>query len=377
MERTRTDCDVLIVGGGPTGVALALFCLARGVTAEVYERSATVYPLPRAVVMDDEIQRAFAAIDFDLESITTKMRGAEFLDRNNQRVIGMELPEHGDWPYGHYPVVSFHQPTFERTLRETLNERGGVLRLEHNVLHVTQHHDYVVAAIETSDGSVVERSGRWIVAADGASSPLRKAAGIQLVDLEFDEEWVVVDVQVHKDVMLPPFVQQVCDPKRIVTVVPGHADWRRWEFRVNPDESGQDLVEPSRLQELLRPWITEEQGTVQRTAVYRFHATVANHMRAGNLFLAGDSAHQMPPFLGQGMCSGIRDAVNLAWKFAAIANLGAGDALLDSYDAERRPHATGVVHHAVDMGMLMNRIAAQDEPADTSAGYGGAGPFQF
>ncbi len=375
MERTRTDCDVLIVGGGPTGVALALFCLARGITAEVYERSATVYPLPRAVVMDDEIQRAFAAVDIDLESITTKMRGAEFLNRHGERVIGLELPEEGNWAYGFYPVVCFHQPTLETTLRSILLERGGVLQREHTIVEVQQFDDHVVASIQAPDGSVFQRSCRWLVAADGASSPLRKSVGIQLTDLEFDEEWVVVDVRVRDDVRLPLLTQQCCGPDRIVTVVPGHADWRRWEFRVNPGELGREIAEPARLAELLQPWISEAEGIVERSAVYRFHATVADNMRAGNIFLAGDSAHQMPPFLGQGMCSGIRDAVNLAWKFAAVTNEHVSEALLDSYDAERRPHATGVVHHAVDTGMLMNRIASEDKANDTSAGYGGGRPF--
>ncbi len=373
------DVDVLVIGGGPTGVATALFCLARGLSVEVVEKQGDVYPLPRAVVIDDEIQRALASIDIDVSAITTKMSGAEFLNGDGEQIIGIELPEDGDYPYGFFPVVFIHQPTFEGHLRRLLRERGGAFSLETEVHDFSEQVDAmgqrgVHATLRNAQG---ERTitARWLVAADGASSQSRAKAGLALTDLEFDEEWVVVDVLMRRAVNLSKFSQQVCSPQRIVTVVPGHGNWRRWEFQVKPGETGAELTEPARLQELLSPWIGPDDGTVERFAVYRFHATVANSMRAGHIFLAGDSAHQMPPFLGQGMCSGIRDAINLAWKFDLVARNVADHRLLDSYDDERRPHATGVVHHAIDTGKLMNHIAATGGADDASAGYGGTRPF--
>lgn len=179
----------------------------------------------------------------------------------------------------------------------------------------------------------------------------------------------------HRDAGLKPFTQQVCDPRRVVTLVPGFPPWHRWEFQMRPDESGAEFNTPSGLAELLRPWITSDDATVERSAVYRFHATVATEMRVGNVFLAGDSAHQMPPFLGQGLCSGLRDGVNLAWKLALVKDGRADDSLLDSYHAERLPHATGVVHHAVDTGRLIDHLAATGGDGNTAAGYGGGRPF--
>jgi 3-(3-hydroxy-phenyl)propionate hydroxylase len=136
------------------------------------------------------------------------------------------------------------------------------------------------------------------------------------------------------------------------------------------------MVEPGRVWALLGRWITPDDAELVRAVVYRFHATVAERMRDHRIFLAGDAAHQMPPFLGQGLCSGIRDAANLAWKLELVAAGAAGDQLLDSYGDERLPHAAGVVAHAVDTGKLIDQLSGR-EPQNTSldAAYGGGRPF--
>jgi 3-(3-hydroxy-phenyl)propionate hydroxylase len=368
--------DVIIVGGGPVGVSAALFCHARGLRVAVVERHTDVYPLPRAISMDDEIQRAYASIGLgsQIAAVTAPMQGAEFVDAGGNRLVGAELPVDIDWPNGFHPVVVYHQPTLEHCLRDAATERGIELLLGARVDAIEDGHDGVTVTATTTSGDRVSRRGRWLIAADGASSPARKRLGVGLDDLGFDQEWIVVDARMHRDVGLSPFAQQVCDPRRVVTLVPGVEPWHRWELQMRAGESGNDLNTADGLAELLRPWIGPDDATIERSAVYRFHATVANRWRVGNAFLAGDAAHQMPPFLGQGLCSGVRDGVDLAWKLAAVAAGDATDALLDTYEAERLPHATATVHHAVDVGRLIDHLAAHHGEGDVTSGYGGGRP---
>jgi 3-(3-hydroxy-phenyl)propionate hydroxylase len=158
--------------------------------------------------------------------------------------------------------------------------------------------------------------------------------------------------------------------------VPGHARYRRWEFQLQPGETREEMSADDTVWKLLSSWITPDDARLVRSVVYRFHATVAASMRAGRVFLAGDAAHQMPPFLGQGLCAGVRDAANLSWKLELVAAGRAGDRLLDSYDAERRPHAAGVVAHAVDTGRLIDSLAGRPvEGVGLESAYGGQRPF--
>jgi 3-(3-hydroxy-phenyl)propionate hydroxylase len=176
--------------------------------------------------------------------------------------------------------------------------------------------------------------------------------------------------------MLPACVQQICDPARPATFVPGHARYRRWEFQLQPGESRDDMVMPDRVWQLLSPWLTPNDARLVRSVVYRFHATVASSMRHRSMFLAGDAAHQTPPFLGQGLCAGIRDAANLSWKLDMVASGAAGEGLLDTYDSERRPHSKALVAHAADTGRLIDQLSGRTEGGTTiESAYGGGRPF--
>ena len=369
-----SDVDVIVVGGGPVGVTTALLLARRGFSVRVLERAREVYDLPRAIVMDDEIQRVFqnAGLLDELRSITTPMRGAEFVRPNGERIIGAEFPEDADWPLGLHPSVTYYQPELEAFLREAALRNGVELSLGVEVSSVDQTDEGVTA--QTDAGSV---TARWLVAADGASSRIRKGLGLAFVDQGYDQDWLVLDVRLLREVAsLPPFVQQVCDPFRPTTYVVGHADYRRWEFQLQPGETRDEMVEPGRVWQLLEGWVTPDDAVLIRAVVYRFHATVADVMRVGRIFIAGDAAHQMPPFLGQGLCSGIRDAANLAWKLRLVEDGLAVDAFLDTYGDERLPHAAGVVAHAVDTGRLIDELSGR-VPATTGldAAYGGSRPF--
>jgi 3-(3-hydroxy-phenyl)propionate hydroxylase len=371
--------DVLVAGGGPVGVTTALLLAERGFTVRVLERATEIYDLPRAIVMDDEIQRVFQDVGLseELSAITTPLAGAEFVDTAGKRIVGLDLPLDGDWPLGHHPTVTYYQHELETFLRASAKRAGAELRLGVEVGTVTTTDDGVAAECRGPDGTVTVETASRLVAADGASSRIRKQLGIAFVDQGFDQDWLVLDVRLTRpDVELPPLVQQICDPERPTTFVVGHGDYRRWEFQLQPGETREEMVEPERVWELLRPWLTPADAELVRAVVYRFHATVAERMSEGRVLLAGDAAHQMPPFLGQGLCSGIRDAANLAWKLDLVRSGLAGAGLLDTYGAERLPHAAGVVAHAVDTGRLIDQLAGRAAPeAGIESGYGGGRPF--
>ena len=185
------------------------------------------------------------------------------------------------------------------------------------------------------------------------------------------------DVRLHRMEDRPgPVAQQICNPDRPATYVPGHDRFVRWEFRVEPGETAEEMTDPDRVWELIAPWISPEAGELSRAVVYRFHATVAERFRVGRIFLVGDAAHQMPPFLGQGLCSGLRDVANLAWKLDLVERGVAGGVLLDSYETERRPHAKAVVVHAADVGRLIDQLSGRtDDDVGLDAGYGGGRGF--
>jgi 3-(3-hydroxy-phenyl)propionate hydroxylase len=371
---TSDESDVIVVGGGPVGVATALLLAQAGFVVTVFERAPEVYDLPRAIVMDDEIQRVFqnAGLLDELSAITTPLHGAEFVRTDGERIIGAELPLDAPWPLGLHPTVSYYQPELEALLRAAAVREGVRLRLGVEVGAVAQHPD----GVSVTTGSDVHHAA-WLVAADGASSRIRKQLGVAFVDQGFDQDWLVLDVRLRRAVpTLSPFVQQICDPNRPTTYVVGHGEYRRWEFQVQPDDDRATLADDATVWRLLAPWLTPDDAELVRAVVYRFHATVADAMRVGRIFLAGDAAHQMPPFLGQGLCSGIRDAANLAWKLRLVADDRAADALLDTYGDERLPHAAGVVAHAVDTGRLIDELSGRTpQQTGLDAAYGGDRPF--
>lgn len=361
-ERAAPDvadiAEVAIVGFGPVGATLAQLLLPWLHEVRVFERSTDVFPLPRAAHFDHEVMRVFddAGVAHDLLAATTPVKGMHFLERcGGPMLFGFDAPD-GPTRYGWPAGFMFYQPDLERALRHGLVFSGGPVsvHLGHEVEAIVDRGDHVELTVrDLASGDTAVHHARYVVGCDGARSTVRKAAGITFDDLGFDEPWLVLDVELLRDGLdLPDLVQQVCDPSRPATFVPMPGNRRRWEFMLLPGEDPAEMEQPEVFRRLLGEWVDPDAVRVIRSAVYRFHALVASPWRQGRLLLAGDAAHQMPPFLGQGMCAGVRDAANLAWRLRWVL-AGYPDSLLDSYETERSPHVRSIIDLAVAMGSII------------------------
>jgi 3-(3-hydroxy-phenyl)propionate hydroxylase len=373
--------DVAIIGLGPVGCTAAILLAEAGLKVVAFEQDAEVYKLPRAVNLDGEIVRAFQRIGKG-ETINSLMQqfrpGDRFGFANSKRewLFGQDFVPFG--ANGWQPMNMFDQPELEQYLRDTAV----------SYRNVTAHIGSMVTGVANEDGGVVITAedkdfvATYAVGCDGASSFVRKQFDIGWHDLGYDHEWLVVDVTLKDGHTLSNTTLQVCDPDRIVTYVCTKDPYRRWEFKMNPGETRETMLKDETIMSLIDSWTPRGTYEIRRAAVYQFHAATADTWRVGNVFIAGDAAHQTPPFLGQGMNAGMRDVVNLSWKLRLVIGGHARDELLDTYARERDAHAHDLVDWAVSIGRLMDHLAAVEaaqregkpEPespaALQSAGYG-------
>lgn len=348
------DCDVLITGGGPTGVTLAILLAKRGVSVIVLEKEADIYPLPRAAHIDHEGMRILqeAGVADDVMATSRRVTRYDFLNAKGDlllRFTGSDRTGPGGWPAANM----IHQPSVETALRRSLAcETLATLHSRWELTSFQDESDFVTAQINTPDGDQTIRA-RYLVGADGARSPVRKMAGIHFDDLRFEEAWLVVDMLVDDYSRLPTANLQICNPERPTTCVLMGEGRHRWEFMIKPNETAEQVSDDAFIEKLMEPWDVKGAVRLERKAVYTFRARIAEHWRKGRVLLAGDAAHQTPPFAGQGMCSGLRDAANIAWKLAAVVKGEADPRLLDSYQKERAPHLRATIDMAIMMGRMV------------------------
>ncbi|HLH99727.1 MAG TPA: bifunctional 3-(3-hydroxy-phenyl)propionate/3-hydroxycinnamic acid hydroxylase [Acidimicrobiales bacterium] len=360
--------DVAIVGAGPVGLVLAVLLGRRGRRVEVLERRGEPWARPRAVHFDHEAARILqsAGVMDELAAATEPMDAYEWRNAAGEvllRLDGGDGPALSGWPAS----LMFHQPELERLLEAAVAALPSVsLRRGWEVTAVEPGADSLT--LRGEDGAV---EARWVVGCDGAGSLVRSSMGVGVTDLGAGSDWLVVDVVPAAPAAWKPLNIQVCDPARPTTAVAGGPGRRRWEFLRLPGETLEELASPEMAWRLLEPWgATPATATIERLATYTFGARVVDRWDRGRLLVAGDAAHQMPPFAGQGLCSGIRDAANLAWKLDLVLGGVAPVALLETYGTERAPQVRTEIDFSIDLGDIICTL----DPAEAAARDAGMVP---
>lgn len=375
----HTTVDVAIAGYGPVGQTLAILLGQMGYSVAVFERWPALYPLPRAVFYDHEIRRIFLSMGLgeELQKISQPSARYQWFNADWKVLVEIDWSAESisDGPFGYL----FNQPSLEAALDRKAKSLPSVqIHQGWEATALTQDSggcDMVLNRVIREDGKFTlgeeQQSvrARYVIGADGANSFVRQSLGIDWQDLGFQEDWLVVDLQPKPGVELDvPDIGQWCNPERPTTMVPGGPGFRRWEFMRLPHESLEDLQDTAKVWSLLSRWVTPDTADLVRHAVYQFRSRIASNWHSGRVMLAGDAAHVMPPFMGQGMCSGIRDAWNLSWRLDLLLRGLAGDSLLDSYTLERKPQIRAVI----DASMAMGKVVCVSDPvkaAERDAAY--------
>jgi flavoprotein hydroxylase len=355
------DADVAIVGYGPVGKTLAILLGQLGRSVVVLERWPEPYPLPRAVHFDHEVGRILQSCGIGDELRLTTEPGEIYEWRNAAGQILLRFGRIGDGPSG-WPLSSmFNQPALEALLDRQADQLPSVeVRRGVEVAGLSQDSDGVT--LHTAHRGDVR--ARYVVGCDGANSTVGSLVDLPVHDLGYFYDWLVVDVILDEARVFEPLNLQICDPARPTTVVSGGPGRRRWEFMRLPHETLDELNEEHRAWQLLAPWdVHPGNARLERHAVYTFRARYAEQWRAGRVLIAGDAAHLTPPFAGQGMCAGVRDAANLAWKLDLVLAGHAPESLLESYQQERLPSARASIEFAMELG----KVICVPDPAEAAA----------
>jgi 3-(3-hydroxy-phenyl)propionate hydroxylase len=351
---------VLVVGAGPVGTTAATLLAQYGIRCLLLDRFSAVYPQPRAVHLDDEIYRIVARLGSadEFATISRPAEGLRLLDPT--MAVLAEFRRDTALSVNGFPQANmFDQPGLETLLRANLKRYPGVeLRGDVDVTSVVERSDGKVRAtyVDRTDGSSRFVDADYVLGCDGAHSTVRTQIGSRMRDMKFDQRWLVIDAATDADLAQWDGVHQVCDPVRAGTYMRIGPSRYRWEFRLLPGESAEDFGTIHTLRPLIAPWtsrIADEEIELIRVAEYTFRARIADRWRHGNIFLLGDAAHLTPPFIGQGLGAGLRDAMNLAWKLAGVTTGRLPHTALDSYEQERKPHARHMIRLALTVGWAM------------------------
>jgi 3-(3-hydroxy-phenyl)propionate hydroxylase len=354
MTPSVQETDVLISGCGPVGALTANLLGQHGVRTLVLERELALHGQPRAITCDDEALRIYQSAGF-AEAMNAHMYTCpevELVGASGELFARLGIQE-TDFGNGYPALRFFSQPYVERVLRQ------GVSRFPHVELRLGQQVEaykqdaqgLTVTVRDVRDGSEHTVRARYLLACDGGRSTLRRLAGIDMVGSTYDEGMVAVSLLLPEE---PPAVcRMVCDPHRHLFVTRCAGNELRVEYMIREDEKAEDMIRPERVREFIAPYVDPDRVTVLRAAPYIFNRRVASRWREGRMFLLGDAAHLMPPVLGQGLCSGLRDAANLVWKLAAVLHGQADASILETYELERRPHAEAMLQASVNMGRLV------------------------
>ncbi|MFZ2173141.1 MAG: bifunctional 3-(3-hydroxy-phenyl)propionate/3-hydroxycinnamic acid hydroxylase, partial [Rhodococcus sp. (in: high G+C Gram-positive bacteria)] len=347
--------DIAVIGYGPTGVTAANILGQLGLKVLVVERDPDIYARARAISTDEEVMRIWqqAGLADRLQQDMLPGKPVAFVDARGESFVDIVPKPRGA---GHPPQQFIYQPAMEKVLRSGVDRFPNVeILLEHECLRVLQNGDGVELMLADLRHDVFKRAlASYVIAADGGSSPTRAQLGVGYEGKTFGERWVVIDAKVINEWPGHDQLRFHCNPSRPTVDCPTPLGHHRWEFPVRPGEDEKELSTDAAIWGVLNnQGITDREVKILRAVVYSHHVRFADRWRVGRVFLAGDAAHAMPPWIGQGMSAGVRDVANLCWKLAAVLSGSLPDSVLDSYQTERMPHVREVTKRAVKTGNLI------------------------
>ena len=358
-SRAELPHDVAIAGYGPVGAVMASLLARAGHRAVVIEARQEVFPQPRAIAFDGDTMRIFQSIGLADRLIgqlgrylPTEYRGMD--GRAIAHFISRPKTDLESWDSNYI----FNSPQMEAELRRTVDElddHGPDVLLSHRLVDFREEEDRCVLDVQAVDGSRKTLRASYLLGCDGANSTVRRLAGIELESYEFDRPFIVIDAVVNPDLstQLPSINVQYCDPERPASYIVGPSGMRRWEIMLLPGEDPAVESSPEGLKRHLGRWLPSSGYEILRAAAYTFHGLIAKQWRKSRAMLLGDAVHQTPPFMGQGLCQGIRDASNLAWKLDLVLKGRGGESLLDTYQREREPHVQATTRQAIRLGHVV------------------------
>lgn len=351
MNSLRAECDVLIIGAGPTGLTTANILGMYGIKTLLVESNAATVGEPRAVSIDDESLRTMQFIDLadEVRRKIVEGYGSHYFSASG-RCFAKVVPDIMD--YGYPRRSAFRQSLLEAQLRDGLKRFSTVeARFSTKATRLVEDNERVSATL-VAGSNTTQVCARFVVACDGGKSGIREALRIPMSGSTYDQRWLIIDMAGSTDRFRHTRVY--CDPARPALALPGPNGTRRYEMMLLPGEDPADLVKETRVRELLAHFSQDDAKLeIVRKVVYHFHARIAERWSSKRTFLAGDAAHLSPPFAGQGMNSGLRDAQNIGWKLAYCIRGDLGPGVLDTYESERKPHAAALIRMAIKMGHVM------------------------
>jgi len=355
MSTMTNHYDVAIIGYGPTGVTAANLLGAQGLRVVVIEREPSIYGRARAISTDEEVIRIWQRIGLADRLVQDMLaeRPIHFVDRTYRSFMDFVPASRGS---GYPPQMFIYQPALEQVLRDGVDRYPNVeILLERECIRVREDDDGVELTLHHLAGeSVATVRAAFVIAADGGASATRTQLGIGFDGKTYEDKWVVIDTEVVTEWPTHDQLRFHCNPKRPAVDCPTPLGHHRWEFPVLPGEDETYLVTDEAVWDLLADQgIGPDQVKPLRAVVYSHHVRFASRWRAGRVFLAGDAAHCMPPWIGQGMAAGVRDAENLCWKLTAVLKGDLPESLLDTYETERQPHVRAVTQRAVFFGKVI------------------------
>ena len=358
MKNNLSNFDVAIVGFGPIGQFVSNLLNQYNLKIAIIEKSPGINHYPRANTIDDEIMRYINKLDIlaEFKNKTSTPDFIEFTFPNGKTIQSNPVKN----TLNGFPAVTmFHQPDLEKVLSKNIMSSENIeIFFENELIDFKDKDNQITLTTRSADkkNNIIIKT-KFLLACDGSESPIRSKLNIEQFDLQYNKDWLIIDIDLNKGIALEKVARQICDPDRPTVFMHSPGRRHRFEFQLLAGENPNEMKSQNSVQSLLLKWLAPSEYTVLRSEIYKFRGTKANQWKHGNIFLLGDAAHQVPPYAGQGINSGIRDAINIAWKLNLVVNHCVEPSMLESYQIEREIHVEETIKSSIALGKLIDSLA--------------------